>query len=85
MVQVGIFARTFDEPTLEGVLNAIESHNLDLVHFNLRCAGLQSLPEEIDDAFCQQVRSSFQTRKLKMVASLAPTISLTPRLRSGRE
>jgi len=68
MGQVGIFARTFDEPTLEGVLDAIVSHHLELVHFNLRCAGLEPLPDEIDDTLCQRIRNSFQIRNLKMVA-----------------
>jgi len=68
MGRLGIFARTFSEPTLEGVLDAIVSHNLDLVHFNLGCAGLESLPEEIDAAVCQRVRHGFQRRQLKMVA-----------------
>ena len=68
MGRLGIFARTFDEPTLEGVLDAIVSHSLELVHFNLGCAGLESLPEEIDAAVCQRVRREFQRRQLKMVA-----------------
>lgn len=68
MVQVGVFARTFDEPTLEGVLDAIMSHGIKLVHFNLRCAGLETVPEEIGDNLCEKIRYGFAARCLKMIA-----------------
>ncbi len=68
MIRLGIFARTFDEPTLDSVLEAVTSHGIDLVHFNLRCAGLEPLPESIDDALYDRVRSAFERYQLEMIA-----------------
>jgi len=65
---LGIFARTFDEPSLEQVLDAVVSHNIKLVHFNFRCAGLEALPASIDDDLPAQIRHSFGRRRLEMVA-----------------
>jgi len=67
-MRVGIFARTFDEPTLDGVLNAAASHDIDLIHFNFRCAGLESLPKVINDTLCDQIRVAFEQRQLNMLA-----------------
>jgi len=65
---LGIFARTFDEPTLDQVLVSVARHNIKLVHFNLRCAGLEALPSTINDALCAHIRLSFERRRLEMVA-----------------
>ncbi len=67
-MQLGIFARTFDEPTLDGVLEAVRSHGIGFVHFNFCCAGLEPLPESLDDALCDRVRSAFERYQLEMVA-----------------
>lgn len=67
-MQIGIFARTFVRPTLGGVLQAIRSHGLTAVHFNLKCLHLETLCESIDKASCHDIRSAFDDHGLKMVA-----------------
>ena len=67
-MQIGIFARTFNGSSVEKILDATKSHNLYAVHFNLQCAGRESLPEYIDDQLCQQVRKSFEERTMEMIA-----------------
>ncbi len=48
VMQIGIFARTFDRMTLEETLDAVKAHSLDCVQFNMACAGLPSLPDRIE-------------------------------------
>ena len=66
-MEIGIFARTFAGQTLQEVLDKIVAHRLRRVHFNLKCAGVESLPEIIEDDLCRTVRNEFQKRQLVMV------------------
>ena len=47
-MRLGIFAKTFARPTLEETLDAVAGHGLACVQFNMACAGLPTLPEEIE-------------------------------------
>ena len=38
-MQLGIFAKTFPRPTLEETLDAVASHGLTHVQFNMSCVG----------------------------------------------
>lgn len=67
-MQIGIFARTFSGPSIEKILDVTRSHDLYAVHFNLQCAGTDSLPKIIDDRLCQQVREAFEKRAMEMIA-----------------
>ena len=66
-MRLGIFARTFEGPTVEHVLDRVVEHNISLVHFNLKCAGLETLPDAIDDALCTRIRRAVRERRLEMV------------------
>ncbi len=48
MITIGIYSTTFGYPTLEANLDAISSHGLTAVQFNLGSAGLATLPDHID-------------------------------------
>jgi len=67
-MKLGIFAKTFSRPTMEEVLDAIIAHGLTQVQFNLVCAGTPSLPDQIDDALINRIRSAFEKRGLQMAA-----------------
>jgi sugar phosphate isomerase/epimerase len=67
-MRLGIFARTFQRNSLEEILDAIVEHSIRAVHFNYACAGLASLPEEIEEGALQAIRKSFQDRNLDRVA-----------------
>jgi sugar phosphate isomerase/epimerase len=67
-MQLGVFAKTFVRPTLAQTLDAIVGHGLQVTQFNLDCAGLPSLPEEIAPALISQIRQEFAVRKLTMAA-----------------
>ena len=67
-IDIGIFSRTFTRPTLDGVLNAVAAHGLSHVHFNLKSAGVENLPDEIPDALCARIRRSFETSGIVMTS-----------------
>src|SRR5207302_1309878 len=68
LMRLGIFAKTFARPTLEAVLDAVRSHGLDCVQFNMACAGLPSLPDQIELDLCKRVREAFAERQIEMAA-----------------
>ncbi len=67
-MQIGIFARTFQRPTLSGLLDAIAASGVETVQFNFSCAGLPTLPERVDPAMIGEIRREFETRGLKLAA-----------------
>jgi sugar phosphate isomerase/epimerase len=67
-MQLGIFAKTFVRPTLVQTLDAILDHGLQVTQFNLACAGLPSLPAELDPALVSRIRWDFAVRNLTMAA-----------------
>jgi sugar phosphate isomerase/epimerase len=68
-MQIGIFAKTFQRPTLEGVLDAVAVHGLSAVQFNMACAGLPSLPRDpLPDELIQQIQREMAARNITMSA-----------------
>lgn len=64
----GIFAKTFARPSVGEVFRAVAKHHLRAAHFNYACAGLPSLPEEIDPALADRVRKSAAEHRVAIVA-----------------
>jgi sugar phosphate isomerase/epimerase len=67
-MQLGIFAKTFVRPTLEQNLDAIVAHGLHATQFNLACAGLPSMPDEIPQAAVERIRQGCAARGLTLAA-----------------
>lgn len=67
-MQIGIFAKTFPRPTLEATLDAVVAHHIDTVQFNLSCAGLPTLPDDLPAATAAHIRQAFAARGLQMAA-----------------
>jgi sugar phosphate isomerase/epimerase len=67
-MDIGIFAKTFTRPMLEQTLDAVQAHGIRYVQFNMACAGLPSLPDAIDAALCERIRTAMTTRGLVMSA-----------------
>jgi sugar phosphate isomerase/epimerase len=65
---IGIFAKTFPRPTHEENLDAVRSHGLGVVQYNLACAGLPSLPERIEPRLAQQVGAAAALRGISIAA-----------------
>lgn len=74
-MKLGIFAKTFNRPTLEGVLDAVSAHGLTEVQFNLVCAGLPTVPRAMEPRLAGRIRNAFAARGLNM-AALSGTFNL---------
>lgn len=64
----GIFARTFSRPTVEGVFDAVREHQLDCVQFNMACASLPTLPDEVDPAIAARIHDASMSRGIEIAA-----------------
>jgi sugar phosphate isomerase/epimerase len=67
-MRLGIFAKTFEVPTVEGVFAAVKAHGLDCVQFNMSCAGLPSTPDEITPATAARIRAAAQAAGVEIAA-----------------
>jgi sugar phosphate isomerase/epimerase len=67
-MQLGIFAKTFVRPDLGQTLDAIVEQGLRCTQFNLACAGLPSLPDQLDAQIASRIRREFAARQLAMSA-----------------
>ncbi len=83
-MQIGIFAKTFVRPTLEEVLDAIKRCGFDCVQFNLTCAGLPTLPDQIDPILCDHVRACMAQRGMNMGAISGTFNMIDPNLEKRR-
>ena len=67
-MNVGIFAKTFVRPSLEATLDAVRAHDLDCVQFNLACAGLPTLPDQVDQTVIDRIRAAADARGIQLAA-----------------
>lgn len=65
---VGILTNTFQQASLDGVLDAIAAHGLRHVQFDLNCAGLSSMPDAIATATAQAIAAALAKRNITMSA-----------------
>src|SRR5262249_930353 len=82
-MRLGIFAKTFVRPTLEATLDAVKAHGLDCVQFNMACAGLPTLPEQIDPEICQRIRRETAARGIT-IAAVSGTFNMIHRDSNAR-
>jgi sugar phosphate isomerase/epimerase len=67
-MRLGIFARTFSRPTVEGVFDAVREHQLDCVQFNMACAGLPTLPDDIAPSLAIRIHEASMSRGTEIAA-----------------
>jgi sugar phosphate isomerase/epimerase len=67
-MRLGIFARTFNRPSLQGVLYAVKESGFSSIQFNMACAGLPSMPEFIPEDLPLQIAAAVSERELVMAA-----------------
>src|SRR5690349_14827889 len=75
IMDVGIYTRSFDRPTLEDALDAVVAHDLHYVQFNLANAGVPTLPDQIDVALVDRLRAAMAARGIGF-ASIAGTYNM---------
>ncbi len=74
-MEIGIFAKTFQRPTLDAVLDAVAEHGLRAVQFNMSCTGLESMPEAIEPELRQRIRDETGRRGIG-IAALSGTFNM---------
>lgn len=67
-MEIGIFAKTFARPNVEAVFEAVKDHGLNCVQFNFACAGLPSMPEQIDPAIVKRIASAAEKKRVTISA-----------------
>src|SRR5215472_15456686 len=84
MNPVGIFAKTFPRPTPEENLDAVRTHGLGVVQYNLACAGLPSLPEWIEPRLAKQIGAAAASRRIT-IAAVSGTFNMIDPVRRRRK
>ena len=67
-MRLGIFARTFSRPSLEGVFDTVREHQLDCVQFNMACTGLPTLPDEVTPSLAIRIHDVAMSRGIEIAA-----------------
>lgn len=65
-MQLGIHVGTFSRPTFDEILDAVEQHGLQCVHFNFKALGMPSMPERVDENTCRRAAEAVARRGLAM-------------------
>jgi sugar phosphate isomerase/epimerase len=84
MNPLGIFAKLFSRPTPEENLDAVRSHGLGVVQYNLACAGLPSLPEQIEPRLAKQIGAAAAARGVTL-AAVSGTFNMIDPVRERRD
>lgn len=67
-MKLGIFAKTFARQNVAAIFDAVVAHGLHCVHFNMVCAGLPAMPDEIPDAIAQEIAIAARQRHIEILA-----------------
>lgn len=68
-MQIGIMSGTFVRSTLEEELDALVTHGIHSMQFDLSSAGLSRLADPIDEGVCDRICREMNTRKITMAAT----------------
>lgn len=74
-MEVGVFAKTFERPSLDETLAAVAGHGLRAVQFNVESAGIEPMPEAIPDGFAEGVRGACAAHGVE-IAALSGTFNM---------
>ena len=74
-MEVGIFAKTFARPSLAETFAAVASYGIGSVQFNMECAGLDSMPDEVPYGLAERIRDD-ATRHGIGIAALSGTFNM---------
>lgn len=68
MIELGIFAKTFQADSLDERLAKIKAYPFSCVQFNMSCVGLAALPNEIPKEIAETIAATFAATNLSMTA-----------------
>lgn len=84
-MDLGIFAKTFRRPDAQGTLEAVRALGLGCVQFNLECAGLSSMPEDVPSSTLTAIAAASRDTGVRL-AALSGTFNMAhpdPEVRRG--
>jgi sugar phosphate isomerase/epimerase len=67
-MEIGIFAKTFQRPTIEELFQAIAAYGIYPVQFNLSCAGLETFPENVSSDLVQRITDAAEQATVELTA-----------------
>ena len=67
-MKLGIFAKTLSRSTIEELFQSIAAYEIDSVQFNLSCAGLDPLPENVPAEVAQRIADSAAQANVELSA-----------------
>ncbi|HEY5741516.1 MAG TPA: sugar phosphate isomerase/epimerase [Terrimicrobiaceae bacterium] len=67
-MKLGIFAKTFNRPTIEELFQSIAGYGINSVQFNLACAGLDPIPQNVPSEVSQRIADSAEQAKVELSA-----------------
>ena len=73
--RLGIFAKTFERPSVDDVFAAVAGHGLATVQFNMACAGLEPVPEAVPDDLARAIAGAAARRGIT-IAALSGTVNM---------
>lgn len=83
-MDIGIFAKTFVRNSVEACFDAVRGHELHAVQFNYACAGLPSVPQDLDPAVPRAVNAAARERGIA-IAAVSGTFNMAHPDRAERE
>jgi sugar phosphate isomerase/epimerase len=67
-MKIGIFAKTFNRPTIKELFQAIASHEICSVQFNMSCAGLETFPGKVSSEVVQRITEAAAQATIELAA-----------------
>ncbi len=84
-MEAGILARTFSRPTLEETFDAVRAAGLRHVQLDLACAGLPSMPDEIDGTTVDRIRDEADRQEVTISALSGTYNMIDPDIQARRD
>jgi sugar phosphate isomerase/epimerase len=66
-IELGVFSRTFARGEFSDVLDAVVDNDLELLHLNLKSAGVDPFTDELDLDTCKAIRAQINARGLTLI------------------
>jgi sugar phosphate isomerase/epimerase len=67
-MQIGIFSKVLRRSTLAETLDAVAASGLQVIQFNMDCAGVAEMPDEIEPALATAIQQECTARQIQIAA-----------------
>ena len=84
VMQLGIFAKTYNRPTVEQTLRAVRNNGLSAVQFNMSVLGLPTIPDPVAPQAIAEIALAADATRVTLAAIWARSTPLTPTRTPGR-